>query len=137
MSEKRIMDIMQDPTGKRCPKCGYQWHFCICDIDGNYPGELNALSKREREMLEFGGLLCEHVGDYTVPQYGDMGEDNVTNWSSRDCEVQIEKYVKRFKSNQRGFEEMQRDLKKICHYACLAHNKRLEEQANQTATEVE
>ena len=126
MSEKLIMSIMTDPVEERCPKCHYLNGYCVCQV-----GECthSPMSKREREMLEFGGLLCEHVGMYTVSQYGDMGEDNVTDWSARDCEVQIEKYAKRFKSNQRGFEEMQRDLKKICHYACLAYNKRLEEQA--------
>ena len=126
---------MANSVVRRCPACLYEEHFCICHKDKATPADV--MSKREWEMLQFGGLMCAHVGEYTVPQYGDLGEDNVTNWSSRDCEVQIEKYVKRFKSNQRGFEEAQRDLKKICHYCALAHNKRIEEQANDKATEVE
>jgi len=126
---------MVNSVVRRCPACLYEEHFCICHKDKATPADV--MSKREWEMLQFGGLMCEHVGEYTVPQYGDLGEDNVTNWSSRDCEVQIEKYVKRFKSNQRGFEEAQRDLKKICHYSAICHNKRIEEQANDKATEVE
>ena len=134
MSENVINDILTDHTDKRCPVCHYLWPYCVCEVDGHYPGGNPVMSLREREMLEFGGLLCEHVGDYTVPQYGDKGEDNVTNWSARDCEKQIEKYVKRFATGQRGFESSQQDLMKIAHYACLTYNKRLEERANDEAT---
>ena len=124
---------MANSVVRRCPVCLYEEHYCICHKD---KAPTDVMSKREWEMLQFGGLMCEHVGEYTVPQYGDLGEDNVTNWSSRDCEVQIEKYVKRLRSNQRGFEDAQRDLLKIAHYAGIVYNKRLVEKASHDATEV-
>lgn len=115
----------------RCPNCGYIGACCVCDVTC---ADAAPISEREREILAFSGLVCQHVGEYAVLQYGDIGEDSITDWSARDCEVQIEKYVKRFRSNQRGFEDAQRDLLKIAHYAGIVYNKRLAEKANHDAT---
>lgn len=137
MSKRPAKHGTSDSMDKRCPVCKYEWHYCICEVDGHYPGGDPIMSKREREMLEFGGLLCQHVGEYTVSQYGDAPNDYIGTKSARDCEKQIEKYVRRFQSNLRDFDESQTDLLKIAHYCCLAYNKRLEEKANHKATLVE
>lgn len=88
----------------------------LCDNDGN-------LSKRGEEWREFSAMVLHHVENYTVPQYGDMGEDQVTNYTAEDCVKAIGKYASRFGTNQREGQETL-DLLKIAHYACLALNKR-------------
>ena len=118
---------------KRCKGCGYAQGYCICAPEDN-GNDVSDVSGREDEWMGFAGIVAAHVGGYTVQQYGDIGEDNVTNWSAKDCEKQIEKYVKRFGSGARGFDEAQRDLLKIAHYACLTYNKRRVERANDDAT---
>ena len=79
-------------------------------------------SLRGMEWTEFSDNVLYHVEEYTVPQYGDKGEDNVTDWSAKDCVRQIEKYVKRFGKNAREGQD-KLDLLKVAHYACLAYNK--------------
>lgn len=91
-------------------------------------------SNRANEWNDFTPLVEDHIENYTVPQYGDAPNDNVAGWSARDCEKQIEKYVKRFQGNARGPEESRRDLLKIAHYCCLTYNKRIQEEANVQAT---
>lgn len=71
----------------------------------------------------FSGMVADHVQNYTVNQYGDYPNDNVTNWSRDDCLKQIEKYVKRFYTNARGVDELNKDLLKIAHYCSLAYFK--------------
>ena len=87
-------------------------------IENNEPH----VSCRGLEWLSFSDSVFEHVENYTVPQYGDVGEDNVTEWSAEDCVKQIEKYQKRFGKNSRPGQE-KLDLLKIAHYACLAASK--------------
>jgi hypothetical protein len=82
------------------------------------------LSKRGTQWNSFSALVMDHVENYTVPQYGDAPNDQVESWSAQDCVVQIRRYAARFGSGQRGKAEELRDLLKIAHYACLAHNKR-------------
>jgi len=77
------------------------------------------ISDRGKEWEAFSKEVLKHIEDYTVPQYGDKGEDQVTEWNPEECILTIKKYAARFGSNMReGQNEM--DLKKIAHYACLA-----------------
>jgi hypothetical protein len=80
------------------------------------------LSQRGREWIEFSNEVLNHVEEYTVPQYGDKGSDNVTDYDAKDCVLQIRKYATRFGSNQR-IDQESLDLLKIAHYSCLAHTK--------------
>ena len=80
------------------------------------------LSQRGQEWVEFSNEVLRHVEEYTVPQYGDKGDDNVTDYTPKDCVLQIKKYATRFESNQR-FGQERLDLLKTAHYACLAHTK--------------
>jgi hypothetical protein len=77
--------------------------------------------------MDFAMTVLSHIEHYTVPQYGDFPNDQVTPWTSGDCKKQIAKYVARFGSNQRGCEDEMRDLLKIAHYAALAYNKLITE----------
>jgi hypothetical protein len=57
-----------------------------------------------------------------VPQYGDRGEDIITNYSAEDCIKQAEKYMKRFGKNKREGQE-KLDLLKAVHYIQCAYDK--------------
>lgn len=77
---------------------------------------------RGQEWLDFSEEVFDHIKNYSIPQYGDAPNDNVSEWTAEDCVKQIEKYAKRFGKNAReGQDEI--DLKKIAHYACLAFGK--------------
>ena len=81
------------------------------------------LPARVLEWLEFACLVQEHVEGYTIPQYGDFPNDQVTAWSAQQCVDQVHKYCERFGRGRRGPEEELRDLLKMAHYACVAHAK--------------
>lgn len=74
------------------------------------------MSKRGDDWKVFAEKVYRHIEDYTVPQYGDEGVDEITHYTSADCVRHIRKYTKRFGQNQRaGQEEL--DFIKIAHYA--------------------
>lgn len=85
------------------------------------------LSLRGREWKEFAEKVMAHIESYTVPQYGDKGGDLVSRRDAGWCVDQIEKYVLRFGTNARGMEDQLLDLCKIAHYACMAHQKLVEQ----------
>ncbi len=84
-----------------------------------------SLSKRGKQWEKFSNLVLAHIEDYTVPQYGDLPDDQVENWTAEQCIESIQRYVNRFHRNARGPSERLRDLKKIAHYACLSYDKLL------------
>ena len=77
------------------------------------------MSIRGIQWQRFAERVSEHIEEYTVPQYGDYPDDNVSEWSAQDCVKQIEKYARRFGSNMRPGQE-RLDLLKIAHYAQIA-----------------
>lgn len=79
-----------------------------------------AWTEREIEFYRFARIVLGHVHDYTVPQYGDKPNDEVEGWTPEQCVLAIQKYTKRFGSNQRGRLEILRDLAKIAHFAAIA-----------------
>lgn len=85
---------------------------------------------REEEWNEFSSYVRKHLVNYTVPQYGDKGFDQVTEWDAKDLIVQISKYCKRFGTNSRpGQQEL--DLLKVAHYACMCYYKLKEDMPKQ------
>jgi len=74
---------------------------------------------REKEWMHFAAKVHKHVREYTVPQYGDKGVDQATEFTVEDCMLQIRRYTNRGTTGQRGPEEALRDAKKIAHYACM------------------
>jgi len=90
--------------------------FTTCSYDGL------GISERGADWLDFSDKVFRHIENYTVPQYGDKGEDQVTNYSDKECVRQVEKYAARFGKNAReGQQEL--DFIKIAHYAQLADSK--------------
>ena len=80
------------------------------------------LSLRGYDWIEFSNKVLDHIENYTVPQYGDKGKDQVTDYTSEDCVKQIGKYVARHGKNQREG-QTKSDLLKIAHYNQLAFDK--------------
>lgn len=80
------------------------------------------VSQRGRDWLEFSDAVFAHIENYTVPQYGDKGEDLITGYEVRDCVEHIKKYGKRFGQQSRdGQQEL--DFMKIAHFAQCAWEK--------------
>lgn len=81
---------------------------------------LRDISSREKEWDEFEVIASSHIVNYANLQFGDKGEDQVTDWSKEDILKQIRKYALRnTNENRRGRLEVLRDMLKIAHYACM------------------
>lgn len=79
------------------------------------------ISERGLDWEEFSGKVFEHIENYTVPQYGDKGQDQCTEFTRQDFETQIKKYANRMGKNSRPGQD-KLDLLKICHYAQMLHD---------------
>ena len=85
-------------------------------------------SVRAIQWKDFCFEVESHIEKYTVPQYGDAGEDNVTSWTAEDCLKQVEKYYKRRGKNSRAGQD-KLDLLKMAHYIQMAWTKSLHTQS--------
>jgi len=84
-------------------------------------------SLRAAEWQSFATRVFNHIEIYTVPQYGDKGHDQCSEFSESDFITQMKKYLNRYGKNSR--EGQQRlDLLKIAHYAGMLYTKLSEEQ---------
>ena len=86
-------------------------------------------TKRGAEWKEFSDKVLTHINTYTVPQYGDIGEDQIDDWSIEACLLAMIKYPKRNGHNIRPGQD-KIDMLKVAHYACFVYNK-LEEDENE------
>jgi hypothetical protein len=78
------------------------------------------MTLRSEDWDLFSLEVHNHINTYTVPQYGDKGDDLADDYTPEECINYIQKYAKRHKSNAReGQTEL--DLIKIAHYAQLAY----------------
>ena len=73
----------------------------------------------------FADEVARHIEHYTVPQYGDFPEDQASSWTEDDMVKQIQKYLNRINTNERGEMERDRDLMKIAHYVQMIWSKRM------------
>ena len=76
-------------------------------------------SKRGEDWDKFQLQVLNHIETYTVPQYGDKGEDIASEYSTEYCLSQVKKYMARFGSNSRQGQE-KLDLLKMAHYIQMA-----------------
>jgi|ADurb_Ile_01_Slu_FD_contig_21_1786864_length_668_multi_3_in_0_out_0_3 hypothetical protein len=76
---------------------------------------------RVGEWDAFSDLVRRHITDYTIPQYGDKGHDELMKWDPEACINAVSKYVRRFGNNARGEQEVLRDMLKIAHFAAVAY----------------
>ena len=84
-------------------------------------------STRSAEWIHFAAEVLEHIDNYTVPQYGDKGSDQCSEFSESDFITQMKKYLNRYGKNSREGQD-RLDLMKIAHYACILHGKLTEEE---------
>jgi len=84
-------------------------------------------SLRSSEWLNFTAEVFMHIETYTVPQYGDKGTDQCSDFSESDFITQMKKYLNRYGKNSRDGQQ-QLDLMKIAHYACMLHAKLIEDE---------
>lgn len=73
----------------------------------------------------FADEVARHIEHYTVPQYGDFPKDQSSDWTEDDMVKQIQKYLNRINTNERGEIERDRDLMKIAHYVQMIWSKRM------------
>lgn len=78
--------------------------------------------ERSKEWWAFSKQVIEHIESYTVPQYGDKGEDQCTEFNEADFITQMKKYLNRYGKNARPGQQ-KLDLIKIAHYAGMLHGK--------------
>ena len=106
-----------------------------CAIERNVESErvlleTGTMSKRGADWLAFSEKVLAHINNYTVPQYGDKGEDQASDWSIEMLIEQTKKYANRYGKNQRkGQEEL--DFMKGAHYLQMAMTK-FKEAQNET-----
>lgn len=76
-------------------------------------------SERAKDWDVFSTRVYNHIENYTVPQYGDKGEDLAGEYTQEQCLQQVKKYLARHGKNQRGGQDQQ-DLLKAAHYIQMA-----------------
>lgn len=79
------------------------------------------MSYRGSDFASFTFKVIDHIYNYTVPQYGDKGGDQCTNFTRQDFETQIKKYANRMGKNSRQGQD-KLDLLKICHYCQMLYD---------------
>lgn len=83
---------------------------------------LVAKTLRSVEWLRFAKEVLEHIETYTVPQYGDKGSDQCSEFNDTDFITQMKRYLNRYGKNAREGQE-KLDLLKNAHYSCMLHAK--------------
>jgi hypothetical protein len=83
--------------------------------------------------MEFSEKVLDHIENYVVPQYGDLPDKFLEIMTEDDMIHDVERYIRRMKSNVRGVSESKRDLLKIAHYMNLIFLKRVENYDKQLA----
>lgn len=77
------------------------------------------MSQRGEDWKEFAGQVHDHIEKYTVPQYGDKGEDQASEYGSAEHVLQAKRYLARYGKNSRPGQEVL-DLIKTAHYCQMA-----------------
>ena len=94
-------------------------------ILSDYEHFARKISKRGLNFMLFAYTVLDHIEEYTIPQYGDEGEDQVSDWTVEDCLKAVKKYIARYGRNTRKGQQML-DFKKMLHFVQLAaenHNR--------------
>jgi len=91
------------------------------------------VTKKGYEWKEFAEKVLDHVENYTVPQYGDTGFDQMEEWSIDACYLAIRKYMMRSGRNARPGQD-KLDALKIAHYACFIYQKLTEKEEKDDKT---
>ena len=82
-------------------------------------GYARKTSKRGFNFMMFACEVLDHIEEYTIPQYGDEGEDQVSEWTVEDCLKAVKRYIARYGRNSREGQQSL-DFKKMAHFVQLA-----------------
>lgn len=88
-----------------------------------------AKTKRGTDWQIFAVAVLNHIETYTVPQYGDKGDDMASEYTAQDCVNQVKKYMSRHGRNARPGQD-RLDLLKAAHYLQMAVMNLDKERAN-------
>jgi hypothetical protein len=80
------------------------------------------MSKRGENWKLFSAKVLDHIENYTIPQYGDEGEDQITDWTAGECLKAVKKRLDRFGRNSRE-NQQHLDFLKMAHEVSLAAEK--------------
>lgn len=92
----------------------------------DFKPEVKSSSKRAEDWIKFSNEVLHHIENYTVPQYGDKGEDQITEWSVEECLLAIKKRQARYGKNVREGQQVL-DFLKMAHETQIACDKYKEE----------
>ena len=79
------------------------------------------LSQRGKDWLIFSDLVLKHIECYTVPQYGDKGSDQCTEFYEQDFITNLKRYLNRHGKNSRPGQN-KLDKIKMAHYIQMLHD---------------
>ena len=88
------------------------------------------LSERRKRFDEVAKKVGQFIEDYTIPRYGDEGEDRSTNMGAFECIEDIKKYTARIRAPERYAGERAEDMLKIMQLAAESYLKILDIQKN-------
>jgi isochorismate hydrolase len=74
-------------------------------------------SERLKRFLAVATLCANHIESYTVPQYGDYPNDQLTDMTQAEIKHDMQRYLNRMGRSSRGKEDAKRDMLKLMHYA--------------------
>ena len=92
----------------------YFSQYCIEEAYNAY--KLSGFSSWKK----FSDKVKNHIIIYTIPQYGDKGDDLISKSDFSFIQNNIEKYKKRQGKNMRASQDLM-DLFKTAHYACMGY----------------
>jgi hypothetical protein len=102
----------------------YSLNDTIIDLGNLVFKDMDAkLSQKSLQFLNFSLEVIEHIENYVVPQYGDLPDEMIENFTIEDLQSQTKRYAGRVGKNSRGKIEDHRDCLKLAHYACFIKNK--------------
>lgn len=74
--------------------------------------------KKTAQWIHFANTVEKHIDDYVVPQYGDLPDPMIEDYTEEAIKSKLAHYVGRIGKGMRGPVEAKRDCTKIAHYAC-------------------
>lgn len=85
--------------------------------------QLQHMSNRYHMWEDFAKVVGDHIETYTIPQYGDFPNDQISTWTVDELATNLKRYVSRIGRNSRGPEESILDMLKVAHYSCVIWHK--------------
>ena len=84
--------------------------------------ECKEYAQRSLDWIKFASKVLAHIEEYAVPQYGDKGKDQITDWTVEECLKAVSKRVARYgRQSREGQQEL--DFLKMVHEVQIAWDK--------------